>query len=100
MWLPSSVLDITKGDTAVLVTLAHFYAIAVAAAPMFPAIDRTYFLNSRIIAIMQIYKTLAKTPVFRCSSCRQYHDTSRIMSYPATVVAFTSNRRTKNIFVE
>jgi len=96
MLLPSAILDISKPDRAVLVTLAHFFAVAVAAASMFPAIDHSYFINPRKLAILGIYKHLTETQFYRCSSCGQVHDAKQMLKYPMTVIAVSLERRAKS----
>ena len=86
-WLPSSLVDLTRRDTIVLVTIAHFCGVALMVAPSFPAINQSFFTKIRVTAILEIYEALARTPMFVCSSCMAVHNALDMMAYPMEMIA-------------
>ena len=84
--LPACLVDVTKGDTVVLVTLAHFFAVALTVAPIFPVVNQIHFVNIRVAAIGDIHQGIleahADTP-----NDEQVERVAALMIYPLRVVA-------------
>ena len=84
--LPSSLVDVTKGDLVVLVTLAHFFAVALTVAPLYPVINHIHFVNIRIAAIVDIQQSMLET-VGHVSDVEQANQATMLMAYPLMAVA-------------
>ncbi|KAL7269151.1 hypothetical protein RUND412_008198 [Rhizina undulata] len=57
-FLPIDFLKRVKRDPCVMVLLAHFYAVALAVEPLFPAVGANYFGSMSVGPIEEIYSTL------------------------------------------
>jgi len=86
VWLPSSIVDITKKDIVTCVTLAYFFAVALAVAPLISVINQDFYLNIRAQNILKIDRMLQENPRFVCEYCQEVHDARERMEYPREVV--------------
>jgi hypothetical protein len=59
-FLPIDFLRRGQQDASVMVLLAHFYGVALAVEPLFPAVGAAYFGTMSVGPIEQIHKTLVK----------------------------------------
>ena len=59
-WLPISFLQRPKREPSVMLVLAHFYAVALAMAPIFPEIGSAYFASMSISPIEEIMSGLTR----------------------------------------
>ena len=84
--LPSSVVDVTKGDILVLLTLAHFFAVALTVAPLYPVINHIHFVNIRVAAIVAIQQNVLEA-ITDMSDLEHADRATILMTYPLMVVA-------------
>ena len=84
--LPSYLVDVTKGDILVLVTLAHFYAVALMVAPIYPVMNQIQFVNIRVAAIFTIEQGVldALADMWNAEKGRQ---AATLMAYPLRVAS-------------
>ncbi len=90
-WLPVSLLQQTKNNLYALVVLAHFYAVALAVEPLFPAIGDAYFGSMAITPIEEIAQTL-----IGLQASHGYREDIQaaimLMEFPQEIVAVTRGR--------
>ena len=84
--LPASLVDVTKGDIIVLVTLAYFFAVALTVAPLYPVINQIHFVNIRVAAIINIHQGVLDALV-HAQNIPQVEQAAALMTYPLKVVA-------------
>jgi hypothetical protein len=63
LWLPITYSRSVNRDPSVALLLAHFYAVALAVEPLFPAVGAAYFGSLSIGPIEEIYRKLARLEV-------------------------------------
>ncbi|KAI9721703.1 MAG: hypothetical protein M1812_002037 [Candelaria pacifica] len=92
-WLPVSFLQHAKNNLYALVVLAHFYAVALAVEPLFPAIGDAYFGSMAITPIEEIAQTLISL-----QASHGYREDIQaaimLMEFPQEIVAITRQRMT------
>ncbi|KZF24306.1 hypothetical protein L228DRAFT_94077 [Xylona heveae TC161] len=91
-WLPSAVVDLSNKDVIVMITLAHFFAVALSVSPIFPKVEQSFLASVRVAAITSIHENLRTTGLFWCRPCRELHDPQRMMAYPMETVATVRRR--------
>ncbi|KAH0543241.1 hypothetical protein FGG08_002405 [Glutinoglossum americanum] len=63
LWLPIAYSRRVNRDPSVVLLLAHFYAVALAVEPLFPAVGAAYFGSLSVSPIEEIYRKLARLEV-------------------------------------
>jgi hypothetical protein len=63
LWLPIAYSRRVNRDPSVVLLLAHFYAVALAVEPLFPAVGAAYFGSLSVGPIEEIYRKLARSEV-------------------------------------
>ncbi|KAI9701028.1 MAG: hypothetical protein M1836_001696 [Candelina mexicana] len=90
-WLPVSFLQHARNNIYALVVLAHFYAVALAVEPLFPAIGDAYFGGMAITPIEEIAQTL-----INLQAAHGYREDIQaaimLLEFPQEMVAITRGR--------
>lgn len=81
-----SFISISEGDTFVLTTLAHFFAVVVTLAIAFPATDIPVFVSIRIKGIIEAGQILGGRSGIFCDICGTFHSQNELMDYPLNTV--------------
>jgi hypothetical protein len=82
-----SYVAISEGDSLVLVILAHFYAVVVTLAIVFPGIDLPLVTPIPLESIIKVDQILRRKPGFFCANCKAYHCQIELMAFPLNTVS-------------
>jgi len=85
-FLPISFLKRAREDQDVLILLAHFYAVALAVEPLFPAVGAAWFGSIAIGPILEIHKNLVQQHQSMTQLEKQQRWPIRLMKFPLEVV--------------
>ena len=76
-----SYVAISEGDSLILVTLAHFYAVVIALAIVFPSSDLPLVTPIRLESIMKLDQVLRKNSGLFCTNCKVVHSHDEQMAF-------------------
>ncbi|RPB29222.1 hypothetical protein L211DRAFT_262604 [Terfezia boudieri ATCC MYA-4762] len=85
-FLPISFLKRAREDEDVLILLAHFYAVALAVEPLFPAVGAAWFGSLAVGPILEIHKNLVKQHQSMTPLEKQRRWPIHLMEFPLEVV--------------
>jgi hypothetical protein len=90
-WLPVLLLQQTRGTASALVTLAHYYTVALVVEPLFPEVGAAYFSSLSLGPIEEIARRLFSINVSQ-SSESDMQTPLNLMEYPIDMVSKFRNR--------
>jgi hypothetical protein len=85
-WLPIVFLQQTRGSPSALVTLAHYYTVALVVEPMFPEVGASYFGSLSLGPIEEIARRLFSINVSQTSDA-DMQTPLNLMEYPIDMVS-------------
>jgi hypothetical protein len=95
-WQPISFLQKTKREACAMVLLAHFYAVAIAVEPLFPAASAAYFGSMAIPPLEEIYRNLVILKEGKAKFGEDWQTPLNLMQFPMEMVANFRARMTWN----
>lgn len=81
-WLPVMLLQQTTGSPCALITLAHYYAVALAIEPLFPEVGAAYFGSLSLVPVEQIARR-----IFALSMTVDIQAVMVLLEYPVDMVS-------------
>lgn len=86
VWLPGSFIQLTEGDSWILIVLAHFSGLLLATTPIFPNLNSKLSIKVRVESILSIQESLSNTPSLCCSFCHTSHLACQYLQFPISAV--------------